>query len=128
MNTTTSLRVYIAVACFACAANADSLKLRNGNAMNGVFLGASARQIDFMTQAGEKRSYPVTDVSAIAFSSNKGGESAPAESKGSRRGVTIPAGTVLRVRTLDPIDVDTSQTGARFNASIDDPVMIGGAV
>ena len=42
--------------------------------------------------------------------------------------VMIPGGTVMRVRTIDPIDVDLAQAGMKFRASIDDPVMVGGEV
>jgi outer membrane lipoprotein SlyB len=32
------------------------------------------------------------------------------------------------MRTIDPIDVDVSKAGAKYQASLDDPVMVGGAV
>ena len=38
----------------------------------------------------------------------------------------IPAGTPFRVRTTEFIDVDSTQAGATFRGSMDDPVMIGG--
>jgi len=38
----------------------------------------------------------------------------------------IPAGTLLRVRTSEFIDVDSTQAGARFRGALDDPIMIGG--
>lgn len=40
----------------------------------------------------------------------------------------IPAGTMLRVRTIDPIDVDSTQAGTRFRGALDDPIMQGGSV
>jgi len=40
----------------------------------------------------------------------------------------IPAGTLLRVRTGEFIDVDSTQAGARFRGALDDPIMIGGKV
>jgi hypothetical protein len=40
----------------------------------------------------------------------------------------IPTGTLLRVRTIDAIDADTSAAGAKFKASLDDPIMVGGGV
>src|SRR5579859_1101575 len=42
--------------------------------------------------------------------------------------VIVPQGTLFRVRTIDPIDVDSTQAGARFRGSLDDPIMIGGDV
>ena len=45
-----------------------------------------------------------------------------------RQGVSIPAGTALQVRTIDPIDINSAQPGARFRASLADPVTSHGAV
>jgi hypothetical protein len=42
--------------------------------------------------------------------------------------VFVPAGTSLRFRTIDGIDVDTTQAGVKFRASTDDPIMLGGDV
>jgi hypothetical protein len=40
----------------------------------------------------------------------------------------VPAGTVLNVRLSEGIDVDSTQTGATFKGSVDDPIMIDGRV
>jgi len=42
--------------------------------------------------------------------------------------VQIPAGTLFRVRTIDLIDVDSSQSGMKFRGSLDDPIMLSGNV
>ena len=42
--------------------------------------------------------------------------------------VVISAGLTFRVRTIDPIDVDSTQAGATFRAALDDPIMIDGLV
>ncbi|MBI4889528.1 MAG: hypothetical protein HY821_02815 [Acidobacteria bacterium] len=39
--------------------------------------------------------------------------------------VTIPTGTQIIVRTIDVIDGNTAQAGARYRASVDDPVLVG---
>src|SRR5262245_35705275 len=36
--------------------------------------------------------------------------------------VTVPAGTPMRVRTIDPIDVSSARPGSRFLGSLADPV------
>jgi hypothetical protein len=36
---------------------------------------------------------------------------------------TVPAGSALRVRTVDPIDVHSAQPGAKFRGTLADPVM-----
>lgn len=42
--------------------------------------------------------------------------------------VLVPAGTILRVRTSEFIDVDSSRTGAKFRGRLDDPIMLYGDV
>jgi len=42
--------------------------------------------------------------------------------------VLVPAGAVLRVRTIDLIDVDATQAGAKFRGALDDPLMLEGEV
>jgi hypothetical protein len=44
------------------------------------------------------------------------------------RKVTLPAGTMLAVRLIDRVSSDKNQTGDRFEATLDTPVMIDGAV
>jgi hypothetical protein len=38
------------------------------------------------------------------------------------RTVTVPAGAAFRVRTIDPIDVNSTQPGAKFRGTLADPV------
>ena len=40
----------------------------------------------------------------------------------------IPQGTVFRVRTIDPINVDSSESGMKFRGALDDPIMLDGNV
>ena len=37
--------------------------------------------------------------------------------------VTIPAGTAIHVRTIDPIDIHSARPGGKFKGSLADPVM-----
>jgi outer membrane lipoprotein SlyB len=127
------------VSCFAL--QADVIKLKDGRAIQGIFLGGNTRQIDFLSPGGQTLNFPLTSVASVAFSAlpaASGGGSAlgggaPAGPVASaappaRPEVLIPAGTPLRVRTIDNIDVDSSTAGAKYRASLDDPIMVGGAV
>ena len=114
---------------------ADTIKLRDGRAIQGTFLGGNTRQIDFITQAGKMESFPIQSVVSLSFSAStvsppaSGGNTVPpASTVNSRPAVMLHSGTLLRVRTIDPIDVDVSKAGAKYQASLDDPVMVGGAV
>ena len=97
---------------------ADSLSLRSGKQVVGTFLGGNARQIDFLAADGESMRVPLDDIASLTFGNTR--------SQPPRKSVVIPAGTILRVRTIDAIDVDATKAGARFRASLDDPVLSGG--
>ena len=40
--------------------------------------------------------------------------------------ITIPSGTLLKVRMIDGVDSQTSQLGQTFQASLDEPVVVNG--
>ena len=42
--------------------------------------------------------------------------------------VTIPDGTIISVRTIDPIDSKVNSTGQTFRASLDSPIVVGDQV
>jgi outer membrane lipoprotein SlyB len=65
---------------------------------------------------------------ALAVQANFGFPEAAAPAQAAKPAVTIPQGTPLRVRTVDPIDVDASQAGMKFRGTLDDPIMIDGNV
>jgi hypothetical protein len=126
----TKIITFLALPWLLSCLNADTLVLRDGTSVQGTFLGGSVRQIDFLTSAGKTLHESLADVTSLTFSPPppavaRQGE-APAQ--GQRPAVTIPAGTEIRVRTLDPIDVDVAKTGTQFRGTTDDPIMSGGAV
>lgn len=100
---------------------ADSVALRNGRKTEGTLVGANSRQLDFLTSQGESIRLPIEEVASITFSSAK---AMPLD----RAGAVIPAGTLLRIRTIDPIDVDQTQAGMKFRAALDDSILAGGSV
>jgi len=123
----------LAVALSVLPASADSLVLRNGKEISGTFLGATARQIEFLPSSGKSMKVALDTVDAIHFSEPPVVEPPPpppppAAAPAARKAVTIPSGTLLRVSTIDPIDVDYTQAGAKFRGSLDDPIMLGGKV
>ncbi len=120
------------VLLFSVAAQADTLVLRNGKILRGTLVGATSRQVDFLVDGGKTEQIPITDIDRINFSvpARASQATTPATPKPAppKPSVTILAGTSIRVRTIDKIDVDSAQAGAKFRASIDDPIMVGGKV
>jgi hypothetical protein len=118
---------------WAGTAQADTLVLHGGKKLDGTFLGGNSRQVDFMTADGQTQHIPITNIANISFSAPVTAAAKPAAAPAAapaakRPSVTIPQGTLIRVRTVETIDVDSSQAGMKFRASIDDPIMVGGGV
>jgi hypothetical protein len=105
---------------------ADVLVLRDGREFTGTFLGATARQIEFMPSSGKSIKAPLDSVMSVSFSEPEVVERTPPPAK--KSAVMIKAGTPLTVRTIDFIDVDSTQAGTQFRGALDDPIMLGGDV
>lgn len=127
-------RFYFAPALLATGAllSADTITLRNGKSVEGTFLGGNSRQIDLLTTGGQSLRLAIEDVASVSFSApvtKAAPAAAPAAAAApARPAVMIPKGTVMRVRTIDAIDVDASKAGMKFRGSLDDPIMSGGSV
>ena len=118
----------------------DSLQLRNGSLIKGIYLGGTADEISFQVGASEQR-YAVADVVTLIFgdySRASGANTAPQTVSPAARPdtnaglvpsanpdiVTVPSGTRIMVRTVDAIDSDRNQVGDRFEASLEQPLVI----
>jgi hypothetical protein len=71
---------------------------------------------------------PVGSVKSVTFSTPIVAETSSPARPAARTPVLIPAGTAFRVRTIELIDVDSTKAGAKFQGTIDDPIMSGGDV
>ena len=127
---------------------ADTLYLKNGTVVGGTYLGGTARQVR-MDLGDRVASYDLADVTKIEFQSVSAAAAPeppppprpreePRESQERPRiqrsdpdpapasPLTIPSGTVIKVRMIDAVDSETSQLGQTFQASLDDPIVIEG--
>ena len=107
---------------------ADTIRLRDGKALDGTFVGGSARNLDLLMASGETVKVPLDTVQSVNFSQPQATAARSRTAAPSPKAVTIPAGTSFRVRTVDLIDVDSTRSGAKFAATLDDPIMLGGDV
>jgi hypothetical protein len=150
------LVVIVAVCLAASVASADTLELNNGSRIRGTFLGGTEREIRFQVGSSVQK-YNVADIVSLKFESdrasdspadqqstpaapayNDAGAAGPRDDRGDDRGydrggqaasyVTIPVGTRISVRTIDRIDSTKSKVGDRFQASLQEPLMLGGNV
>lgn len=125
----------LATATFSLA---DTLYLKDGKTVAGTYLGGTSRQVK-MEIADRIESYDVSDVARIEFQSAPAPapeppkrvqlmrpEATPPAPAASTTSMTIPAGTVLKIRMIDAVDSEVSQLGQTFQASLDDPITVNG--
>src|SRR5215468_4337903 len=118
------------------AAMADSLELKNGSVIKGKFMGGDQNSIKFQVESS-MQSYSVGDVRALRFEPEPEGAAVSLPSAVQQYApvsatepakissyVTIPAGTRISVRTIDAIDSTRNHVGDRFEASLEEPLIV----
>ena len=132
-----TLASVLVLSCWAVASlNADSLRLKNGEIVDGTFLGGDSREVKFLRSNGSVKNYSVSEVASIDFGASDNTDSAVAAPAiaapalpavaASRTGQVVPAGTVVTIRMIDSIDSDINGVGERFRASLEEPLMVDG--
>lgn len=134
--------IALAAACLlATAAWGDSLQLKNGSLIKGKYLGGSENEISFQVGSTVQR-YAVGDVVSLSFDSLERASSSSQDlqlsprplrpstatssiSRVNARTVTVPTGTRITIRTIDAVDSDTNKIGDRFQASLEEAVVVG---
>lgn len=126
---------------------ADSLELKNGSLIKGKFLSGNESQISFQVGSSVQQ-YNLADIVSLKFDSERTSPDMPTRSGSSPSGeagtaehltaqrpatnagehVTIPVGTHISVRTIDTIDSTKNRVGDRFQASLEEPLVVGGNV
>ena len=120
---------------------ADSLELKNGSLIKGKFMGGTESEISFQVGSSVQK-YNLADIISLKFDSERAGSDMPMRPKSSLSSepetvehasvktqyVTIPAGTRISVRTIDGIDSTKNHVGDRFQASLEEPLMVDGNV
>jgi hypothetical protein len=109
--------------CFTAIAGADTLTLRNGQAIEGTYLGGTSRQVR-MEVNGEIRNFDVERVQSVFFASQEAAP--PAAQPQQQGGIVVPADTMVTVRMVDSVNSDTARTGQTFMASLDEPIVVNG--
>lgn len=140
-----------AMTLISASAFADTLELRNGRIVNGKYVGGTQGTVRFES-AGEISVYRVDEIIALTFGGTvpavapapapaaaparkpmrRGGsphlevaEPAPAQAS---RDFTVPAGTRLIVRMVDGVDSTRNQVGDRFQASLEEDLLVDGTL
>jgi hypothetical protein len=128
---------------------ADSLELKNGSLIKGKFLGGTDTEISFQVGSSVQK-YNLSDIVSIKFDTEKTASDQPKTSDALKMTdlpkqadsslpeapkpvvtpvyLTIPAGTLISVRTIDSIDSTQNSVGDRFQATLVEPLMVDGTV
>ena len=130
----------VAVCLLTSAAWADLLELKNGSLINGKFVSGNENEISFQVGSSVQK-YDVTDIASLKFGGeNQAGDASPhpltsrptqaatVADQQTATNVTIPAGTRISVRTIDDIDSTKNRPGDRFQASLEEPLVVDGRV
>jgi hypothetical protein len=133
---------------------ADTVRMKNGRAIQGTYLGGSARQVR-MDVGDQIRTLDVDDIDRIEFTGapvpapppppaeaenrpvlrrNDRPENVmrpdppppPRQVEEARGSMELPAGTNIVIRMIEGVDSENARLGQTFAASIDEPVVISG--
>lgn len=105
------------VACIglACMAFADTLHLKNGQVISGVIAGRSSAGVQFTGPDGRTETYPFPDIESMSFGPPPAPPQPPPPAPDR---ITVPAGTLLFVRTVDGLDSSSAYAGQLFTATL----------
>ena len=121
------------VAIAAFQTNADVLELKTGKTLNGKFVGGTAGTIRFETaegvqviETGQALALTFTGGGAAGAAATSTAPAAPAAAP-APVSVTIPAGTELLVRMVDPVSSKDPQ-GKRFTTTLEIDLAVNGVI
>ena len=126
-------KLVVVLCLLAPAAWPDSMELRNGSIINGKFVGGTENEIRF--QVGSSiQEYKTTDIVLINLDSKDtdadslkrrpSNERSRSYSNAAPTYVTVPAGTRISIRTIDAIDSTKNRVGDRFQATLEESIVL----
>jgi hypothetical protein len=138
-----SVRVTGLICATAMLLGADTLVLRNGGTVQGIYAGGDSHQVR-MDQNGTIRTFDIGQVQSVIFSETSYQPPPPPASSSSyparpsrdnssyqppppqSAGITLPIDTPVKIRMIDSVNSDTSRQGETFRAALDEPVYVDG--
>jgi len=124
----------LTLALGGAALQADVLELKNGQVLNGRFVGGTAGTVRFESSAGlqvietsQIVALTFTTPAATTTSTTPTPAAAPAPAATAAKSVTLPVGTTLLVRMMDTIS-SQNPAGTRFTTKLEYDLAAAGAV
>ena len=131
LNMKTSLLLIVAINClgFSLSVQADILELKNGNVLDGKYVGGTAGTVRFEAGAG-MQVIGTSQITALTFTTPAGSvaaaaTAAPASAPAAPATATLPAGTTLLVRMMDSIS-SKNAAGANFTTKLEYDLVVNG--
>lgn len=126
----------------------DTLELRDGRLLRGIFVGGTANSVRFEDQAGTMQVYPRDEVLALTFGATAAPPAPPAPASVAAplaadagpvplatpapaarpANFFLPSGSILLVRMNQTIASNRNREGERFEATIEHDVLADGQV
>ncbi len=125
--------------CFTSFVRADTLEMKDGRLINGMYKGGTQHSIRFQAD-GKITVFPKADVLAITFSDvgisssrntqsvSKAPTQKPKSPKADHRQLTLKPGTKLPVRLLDSLYIESSKKGDWFKGMLDSDLVVDGVM
>jgi hypothetical protein len=120
----------------AAAGSTDTLSLKNGTVLQGSYAGGSAKTVKFVAPMGSIE-VKTKDIKSLSFTATPGpapaaaAAAAPAPAAAAAAPtaaaapVTLPVGTILYTRTIDPVS-SNDKAGKLFGLALDTDLTVGG--
>ena len=131
MKYLTPLILSAALVALGAPARADILELKNGNVLNGKYVGGTAGTVRFDAGAGTQV-IETSQIIALTFTTPAGSAApaapvavAPTPAVAAPAAVTLPYGTTLLVRVMDSISSKNS-AGANFTTKLEYDLVVNG--
>jgi len=125
-----TLLVMALAGCVGASIRADVLELKDGKTLNGKYVGGTAGTIRFET-GGSVQVIETTKALALTFTGGGAATAAAAPvaaaptPAAATSTVSVPAGTTLLVRMVDPVSSRDSQ-GKRFTTTLETDLVVNG--
>lgn len=129
MNSKTQLCLTIALLTLVGSSRADILELKNGNILNGKYVGGTAGTVRFDSNAGQQV-IETSQIIALTFTTPVAAPVAVAPAPApvaAPSSVTLPYGTMLLVRMMDSVSSKNSP-GANFTTKLEYNLVVNGVV
>jgi hypothetical protein len=156
MRKLTQIATFIAVcALVAAPAFSDTLVLKSGERISGLFEGGTARQVKFRTSDGVLKDYDILSIQQVQFGDEKAVATStsstssasssssnanngprllssseratqPTSSNAANSAWTIPTGSTMVIRMIDSVNSERNKIGDQFVATLEEPVVLNG--